>query len=156
MPTHLRRAGTLFAGGCLLLSGLYAWQKPFREYPGVEYATFPKPADWQEKAEWTFARLMYPPVPPRNGGFEFYGSWKEGGSNWTMDYPRSDRHVVQAIRRLTRVHTRSVEEPIDLDDNDVYDWPWLYGVEVGHWNLTDRQAKTMREFLLRGGKANTN
>ena len=24
-----------------------------------------------------------------------------------------------------------------------YDWPWLYGVEVGHWNLTDPQAKGM-------------
>jgi len=148
---HLRRAGAIFAGSCLLLSGLCAWQKPFREYPGVEYSNFPKPPDWQDKGEWTFARLMYPPVPPRNGGFEFNGNWKEGGSNWTMDYPRSDRHLSAAIRRLTRVHARSVEEPIDLDDGDVYDWPWLYGVEVGHWNLTDRQAKALREFLLRGG-----
>ncbi len=32
-----------------------------------------------------------------------------------------------------------------------YDWPWLYGVEVGHWELTDAQAKTLREYLLRGG-----
>jgi hypothetical protein len=68
-----------------------------------------------------------------------------------MDYPRSDRHLVQAVRRLTRLHTRSAEEPIDLDDGDVYDWPWLYGVEVGHWNLTDSEAATLREFLLRGG-----
>jgi hypothetical protein len=68
-----------------------------------------------------------------------------------MDYPRSDRHLSEAIRRLTRIHARSAEEPIDLDDKDVFDWPWLYGVEVGHWNLTDSQARTMREFLLRGG-----
>ncbi|SPE40845.1 conserved hypothetical protein [Candidatus Sulfopaludibacter sp. SbA3] len=46
---------------------------------------------------------------------------------------------------------RSVEQPINLDEGDQYDWPWLYAVEVGHWNLTDNQAKAMREFLDRGG-----
>jgi hypothetical protein len=52
---------------------------------------------------------------------------------------------------LTRIHVRSVEQPLDLDDGEVFDWPWLYGVEVGHWELTDAQAKAMREYLLRGG-----
>jgi hypothetical protein len=117
----------------------------------VEYERFPIPPGFKDKTEWVFARLMYPPVANYYGGFQFYGSWKEGGSNWTMDYPRSDRHLSAAVRRLTRLHVRPVEEPIDLDDRDVFDWPWLYGVEVGHWNLTDSQAKTMREFLLRGG-----
>jgi len=150
-PTNLRRAGAVVTSGLLFLSVLYAFQKPFREYPGVEYEKFPLPPDYQEKTEWVFARLMYPPVGTYYGGVQFNGSWKEGASNWTMDYPRSDRHLVQAVRRLTRLHTRSAEEPIDLDDGDVYDWPWLYGVEVGHWNLTDSQAATLREFLLRGG-----
>ena len=135
----------------MALTALYAFQKPFKEYPGLEYQKFALPPDYQDKTEWVFARLMYPPVGAYYGGYLEYGDWKAGGSNWTMDYPRSDRHVVQAIRRLTRVSVRSVEEPIDLDDHDVYDWPWLYGVEVGHWDLTAEQAKTMREFLLRGG-----
>jgi hypothetical protein len=79
------------------------------------------------------------------------GDWRAGRTFWTMDYPRSDRHFMTALRRLTRVHARSVEQPINLDDGDQYDWPWLYGVEVGHWNLTDEQAKRLREYLLRGG-----
>ena len=33
----------------------------------------------------------------------------------------------------------------------VYDWPFLYGVEAGHWDLSDTSARAMREFLLRGG-----
>ena len=134
-----------------LAAALYAFQKPFREYPGLEYSKFPIPPDYQDKSEWVFARLMYPPVGRYYGGVAFTGNWKDGASNWTMDYPRSDRHISQALRRLTRITVRSVEEPIDLDDGDVYDWPWLYGVEVGHWNLTDSQAATLREFLLRGG-----
>ena len=150
-PTHVCRAGAILIGGMAVLTGLYAWQKPFREYPGLEYDRYPVPPDPNERTEWVFARLMYPPVAPRNGGVEFFGSWKEGGSNWTMDYPRSDRHLAAALRRLTRTHARSAEEPVDLDEGDVFNRPWLYGVEVGHWNLTDSQARTMREFLLRGG-----
>ena len=150
-PTSLRRAGAILAASSLLLTALYALQRPFRTYPGVEYGDFPIPPDFREKGEWTFARLMYPPVGRYYGGFELNGSWKEGASNWTMDYPRSDRHFSEAVRRLTRVHTRSVEQPVDLDESEQYDWPWLYGVEVGHWDLTDGQAKSLREYLLRGG-----
>jgi hypothetical protein len=149
--TFLRRAGAVIAGTLAVLTAVYALQRPFKVYPGVEYENFQLPKDYREAGEWTFARLMYPPVGRYYGGFQFLGSWKEGGSNWTMDYPRSDRHFSEAVRRLTRIKTRSVEQTVDLDDHDVYDWPWLYGVEVGHWNLTDEQAKTMREFLLRGG-----
>ena len=135
---------------CVALVGaVWGFQRPFREYPGVEYEDFPKPPDWNEKTEWVFARLMYPPVP--GFGFRYGNDWRAGSSNWTIDYPRSDRHLAAAVRRLTRIHARSVEQPVNLDDGDQYDWPWLYGVEVGHWDLTAAQAQALREFLLRGG-----
>jgi hypothetical protein len=136
------------AGG----AALFAFQRPFREFPGVEYENFPLPPDWNEKTEWAFARLMYPPVSDFGFRYGGYGSdWRRGASNWTIDYPRSDRHLSMAVRRLTRLHARSVEQPVNLDEGDQYDWPWLYGVEVGHWQLTDAQAAALREFLLRGG-----
>jgi Domain of unknown function (DUF4159) len=143
----------LLFGGLLLLGGGYAFQREFREYPGVEYEQFPLPADYREKTEWVFARLMYPPFTGgRRFGFRYGSDWTRGASSWTTDYPRSDRHFATALRRLTRVHARSVEQPVNLDDgDDIYHWPWLYGVEVGHWNLSDAQAKTLREYLLRGG-----
>jgi hypothetical protein len=144
-----RKALLLALGGIAFVGAVYAFQRPFREYPGVEYESFPVPPDWSEKTEWVFARLMYPPI--QGFGYRYGLNWKEGSSNWTIDYPRSDRHLVQAVRRLTRLHTRSVEQPIDLDEGEQYDWPWLYGVEVGHWSLTESQAKGLREFLLRGG-----
>ncbi len=134
----------------LLVAGAFAWQKPFREYPGVEYENFPLPPDWQQKSEWVFARLMYPAIP--TWGFRGNPDWKHGNANWTIDYPRSDRHLSAAIRRLTRIQARSVEQPVDLDDgDDVFNYPWLYAVEVGFWNPTDEQAKKLREYLLRGG-----
>src|SRR5690349_8748374 len=148
---NLRRTGIVVAGSLALITALSAFQRPYRQVPGAEYDNYPLPRDYQEKTEWVFARLMYPPVGRYYGGFQFMGSWKEGASNWAMDYPRSDRHFVQAVRRLSRVHTRSVEQLVDPDDREVFDWPWLYGVEVGHWDLTDAQAKDLREYLLRGG-----
>lgn len=134
------------------IGALYAFQHPFRQYPGVEYYSFELTPDWQEKSEWAFARLMYPPGP--NDGYRgrFDGDWRQGLSLWTQDYPRADRHFSEAVRRLTRLHVRSVEQPVSLEDGDeVYNWPWLYAVQVGEWGLTQAEAKVMREYLLRGG-----
>jgi hypothetical protein len=146
-----KRIHWLVVLGVLAVGAVSAFQRPFRQYPGVEYEEFPLPADWNEKTEWVFARLMYPGIGG-GYGFRFNPDWKHGASNWTIDYPRSDRHLAAAVRRLTRVHARSVEQPVDLDEgDDVFHWPWLYAVEVGHWNLTDSQAAKLREYLLRGG-----
>lgn len=136
----------------LALFGVVLAQKPFREWPAIEYENFPLPSDYQQKTEWTRARLRYPDVTGypdvtrrMRGGRAFSGYW-------TMDYPRSDRHLLEGVRRLTRIETRSVEQVVEFDgSDDVYNWPVMYGVEVGHWVLTDQQAKQMREYLLRGG-----
>jgi hypothetical protein len=139
----------------ILLSGaLFAFQlPPFREYPGIEYRVgdIPLPPDYQEKTEWTFARLMYPLALYSRRGRRGGGLWYQGNSMWTQDYPRADRHFTEAVRRLTRIQVRSVEQPINLDDKAVWDWPWLYAVQAGHWQLTDSQIATLREYLLRGG-----
>ena len=149
----MRNFAILLAVAALVsVAGLGAWQRPFREYPGIEYNTFPLPQDYREKTEWAFARLMYPQAYGGRGFRNRNSDWREGNSMWTQDYPRADRHFSQAIRRLTRLHSRSVEQPVNLDDgDDVYNWPWLYAVQTGQWRLTDPQALKLREYLLRGG-----
>lgn len=143
------------AGAFLSFAAVTEVHLPFREYPGVEYNDFPLPADFQEQTEFAFARLMYPPAPTarfdRSGSRRGGTAWKLGYSSWTQDYPRADRHFVMAVRRLTRLHVRSVEQPVDLDDGGQFDYPWLYAVRPGEWKLTDSQAKALREYLLRGG-----
>jgi hypothetical protein len=136
----------------LSLCGVLLAQKPFREWPAIEYEDFPLPTDYQQKAEWTRARLRYPDIAGypdldlrMRGGREFPGYW-------TMDYPRSDRHLLEGVRRLTRIESRSVEQVVSLDGtDDLYNYPTLYAVEVGHWKLKESDAKQLREFLLRGG-----
>ena len=56
------------------LTVLCAFQRPFRVYPSLEpYDNVPLPGDWREKAEWVFARLMYPQHP--NARFARYTRW---------------------------------------------------------------------------------
>jgi hypothetical protein len=119
---------------------------PWRAYQGVEYdGDFELPTDYRDSAEWVFGRLMYPTMG--------WGSqWLYGGTSWTIDYPRGDRHIAALVRRLSVIDARSVEQPVNLDDgDDVFNWPWLYAVEVGQWDLSDAQAAQLREYLLRGG-----
>ena len=139
------------------LTAMFAFQRPFRVYMSMEpYDNVPLPNDYQEKTEWVQARLMYPQHPnARFGRFYRFGGnldWREGGTSWSQDYPRADRHFALALRRLSRIHVRSVEQPVNLDDeDDVYNWPWLVAGEMGDWKLTEAQAKKLRDFLLRGG-----
>lgn len=130
---------------------------PFRQYISMEpYDVVPIPPDYQEKTEWVFGRLMYPQHPNALFGrrFRFGGAfdWRQGGTSWTQDYPRADRFFLMALRRLTRIHARSAEQPVNLDDgDDVFHWPFLFAGEMGDWLLTDAQATKLREYLLRGG-----
>ena len=116
-----------------------------RSTPASSTHDFELPTDYRTPAEWVFARLMYPSIG-------WGGAWQYGGTSWTIDYPRGDRHIAALVRRLSIIDARSVEQPVNLDDgDDVFNWPWLYAVEVGQWDLTDSQAAQLREYLLRGG-----
>jgi hypothetical protein len=102
------------------------------------------PPDAAVKAEFAFGRLRY-----RSG----YGGrgFGRGRSSWGIDSNRADRLFSVAMRRLTRVDTRSVEEVLDVDDGPILDYPWLYAVEVGRWFVNEPQGKRIREYLDRGG-----
>ena len=102
----MRKACWRLACAAALVSAVYALQRPFRQYRGVEYDSFELTPDWQEKTEWAFARMMFPGGALDGYRGRFDGDWREGLSLWTQDYPRADRHFSQAVRRLTRIHVR--------------------------------------------------
>jgi hypothetical protein len=139
-PATVALLAALLAGSAFL----YA-QKPFQQYRNTveDYSDYPLPSDWNKPAEWVFARLKYRDIARFQYGTDLY---------WTMDYPRGDRHLAEGVRRLTSVDTRSVEQVTELDgSDDIYNWPFLYAVEVGFWDLTEEQAAQLRTYLDRGG-----
>lgn len=135
----------------MFTASLAAFQTPWREYPAIEYNDFPAPPNALVPTDWVFARLMYPPAPTAR--FDRAGSrWAQGMSTWTQDYPRADRHFLTAVRRLTFLDARAVEQAVNLDDgDDVFNYPFLYAVRPGEWQLTDSQVAKFREFIDRGG-----
>jgi hypothetical protein len=144
----MRKALVLIGLG---VCGILLAQKPFKEWPAIEYSDFPVPNDWNQKAEWTRARLRYPDIYGYPNSDLFIAGGRPFPGYWTMDYPRSDRHLLEGVRRLTRIETRSVEQVVSFGDDDMYNFPMMYAVEVGHWRLRDEDAAQLREFLLRGG-----
>src|SRR4249920_3797449 len=100
------------------------------------------PPDAWEPTEFAFARLRF--RSPRDSYFRRF-------ARWGTDANKGDRLFMQAIRRLTRVHTRSVEEIVDIDSDEIFNWPYLYAVGVGDWMFTDTQAARLRKYFERGG-----
>jgi hypothetical protein len=150
----MRRLGvTLVCLLCVLgLSVMFAWQRRGRGGGGgfgYEDNPAPIPPDYAEKTEFVRARLQYPQFG--SGGFGGMRGFGRGRSSWTTDYPKSDRLFLQGLRRLTRIHVRSMEQVVSLEDDEIFDYPFVYAVEVGHWELSDAQAKKLREYLDRGG-----
>ena len=72
-------------------------------------------------AEFHFARLYY------NNSAGSGRGWGRGG--WRTDYPDAEYHLMQGVKRLTRVDGGSVDyygeggRIITLDDERVFDYP---------------------------------
>ena len=120
----------------------------------AEGQTGDDPLDGSPTAEFHFARLVYgDAVGSRRGGR--WGGGRRGA--WRTDYADAEFHVMQGISRLTRVDAAEVDidgnggRLITLRDERVFDYPWLYAVEVGQWYLSDSEAALLREYLDRGG-----
>jgi hypothetical protein len=101
-------------------------------------------------SELRFARLVY-------GGNQFDRGYM-GRGRWTTDWPEAEHFFMEGLTRLTRVDGAPVSiyngeggEQINLVDGTVFDYPWLYGVEVGYWTLNPEEATILREYLLKGG-----
>ena len=94
-----------------------------------------------KKGEFSFARYAY--------GSPYGG--RRGGGSWATDFPAAEYHLTNGIKRLTAidaVHGGRYFEPMD---EEMFDFPWIYAVEVGQWYLSDEEAARMREYLMRGG-----
>jgi hypothetical protein len=55
------------------------------------------------------------------------------------------------IGRLTVVDIGPQARQLAVTDDTIFDYPWLYAVEVGRWHLDETEAARLREYLLRGG-----
>ncbi len=109
----------------------------------------PDPPDAWVEAEFAVGRLRFrSPLDYRRFGF---GGFGRGRKRWGIDANKGDRVFSQILRRLTRIQVRSVEQIVDIDSDDMYDWPFMLAISIGDWELNDSEIRHMRDYLDRGG-----
>lgn len=91
--------------------------------------------------EFTFVRLAY-----TASGFYF-----QRRERWLTDWPEAERYLLGGVRRLTRIDAAEDGIYMSVMDERLFDYPWLYAVEVGGWDLNEMEAARLRDYLLRGG-----
>ena len=98
--------------------------------------------------EWTFARIRYSTEAAQLQAFRAQ-YWSDP---WAIDGPAAEQNLSRRLGRVTSIH---VNEPIvlTLDDERLWEYPWIYFVEPGNLRFTAREVEIMREFLTRGGTA---
>jgi hypothetical protein len=100
--------------------------------------------DGPATAEFHFARMIYQDL----GGYRGFGGRARGW--WRQDWPAAEIHFRQGLARLTRVDAGE-GVTVDLLDERLFDYPWLYATQTGYWNLSDEEIAKLREYLRRGG-----
>jgi hypothetical protein len=97
--------------------------------------------------QWTFARIKYNSYAGDARTNLRVGYWEEP---WAIDAPAAEQNLTRRLRTVTAIE---VTEPVVLtmDDEKIWQYPWLYIVEPSNLALNDKDAGTLREHLLRGG-----
>jgi len=114
------------------LLGLTISSLAWAQYGYYRFAVSP---NLKYDGRWTFTRLRY-----------------HSSSSWNHDYPRADRHLAYIVADISTaaVHTDG-SNVLDLDDPEIFHHPLVYMSEPGFWNMTDREAQNLRQYLLKGG-----
>ena len=142
-PTRrFRRLGAAFAIAIVMLgvSAAAAAQRGFFRSRQREIDIRNAPYNGQ----FTFVRVNYTTAP---GGY-----WYQGLPAWSHGFPLAERNLMRILNEITDLGPRIDEiNSVKLDDPELFKYPVAYIIEVGWWEMTDREAVTLRAYLAKGG-----
>ena len=99
---------------------------------------------------FTFVRIQYD-----NAGGGLDDGWGRGQwGTWSIDYPDADFNFLRGVTRLTNVHINRSPAVLRLDDDRIFEYPFLYMLELGRNGgpkFSEKEIGNLREYLLRGG-----
>ena len=110
----------------------------------VLFAQEDQPDLYDIAGEFAFVRIQYN---------SYYGSGYYGGP-WLTDFPAADENFLRGVARLTNVRVMTSPEVLRFDDEEIFDYPFLYALEMGRnggLSLSPAEIENLREYLLRGG-----
>lgn len=141
MPTRFVFAA-LIATALLGLAQIGSGQRRWQMYEREMQNPANDPPDAWEETEFAFARLRFR---------SYQDGYRRGHARWGTDANKCDRQFIVGLRRLTRVNARSVEHIVDIDSDEIFNWPWLYAVGIGDWTLSESHVARLRKYFDRGG-----
>ncbi len=102
-------------------------------------------SDWKndprfENDVFTFVRVIY----------SNWGGRRRGGS-WAVDFPDSDLNFSFRLQQLTSLKVNPRPVQLELTDERLFDYPWIYMVEPGGLSFDEAEVKALRRYLLNGG-----
>ncbi len=91
----------------------------------------------------------------RRGGYDGrrsrrYRGWGRGGK-WTTDWPDSDLNFSYRLQQLTSMEVDPNGLVLELTDERLFDYPFIYIVEPGNLVFSAEEVKALRKYLLNGG-----
>ncbi len=129
-------------GGCAALAciALLTAQRGFRG-PGVQPPALPH---LRYDGRFTFARLRY---------IGYLGNfYYRGIPSWQHGYNDAENNLLSIMRSVTDLNPRMDSTAVvAIDDPELFKYPVTYMTEAGYWELTDKEAETLRKYLLKGG-----
>ncbi|HZN34280.1 MAG TPA: DUF4159 domain-containing protein [Pirellulaceae bacterium] len=78
------------------------------------------------------------------------GGYGRGG-RWDTDYPDSDFNFPYRLHELTALETDPYGKIVELTDDALFDYPWIYLIEPGRMYLEEAEVLALRKYLLNGG-----
>jgi len=90
-----------------------------------------------EPNKFTFCRIQYS---------SYRGRW-----GWNTDYPDSDENFSLRLSQLTTIDVNFEHVYLRLTDPNLFNYPWIYMLEVGALTFSEDERQKLREYLTRGG-----
>jgi hypothetical protein len=139
-PSWPRRIGVA-AALLIVTSGLAAAQ---RRFFGGEHAYEPRTYNVAYDGRFTFVRVKYTTAP---GGY-----WYQGLPAWAHGYPVSEDNLMRIMKEVSALNARvDGYNALSLEDPGIFKYPLAYIIEVGWWQMSDREGKALAEYLAKGG-----
>lgn len=102
--------------------------------------------DWEgdpdfEEDVFTFVRVKY----------DSFGGYRRRGGGWATDYPDSDLNFSLRLQQLTTLKVNPDPIVLELTDNRIYDYPFLYLIEPGALVFSEAEVEALRQYCYNGG-----
>jgi hypothetical protein len=71
--------------------------------------------------------------------------------SWQTDYPDSDLNFSYRLQQMTSLKVRNDPIHMPLTDEKLFDYPFLYMLEIGSMDLNEEEVAALRRYLTNGG-----